>query len=208
MWCRDALVGNAWKCEVCVSALSCGFVAATQRDPLKELAQNDTSATWNQSHESSKGYIVITEAPGKHLAVFFISFCNQQAFAKDAVFWFQSKENLQTLAFTHNWNSSNLQPSRLRKEPTDPEILLLQQLGFAGILVVYLVLLGSLELVVSSPLEWWKCWWVGCLRGSKKKRKTHLIIKGFYGIVTSHEIMVFYQLTSIVEYHGVFVATH
>eukprot|EP00434_Breviolum_minutum_P022051 symbB.v1.2.019467.t1/scaffold1593.1/size164412/9 len=49
---------------VCVSALSCGFVAATQRDPLKELAQNDTS------------------------------------------------------------------------------ILLLQQLGFAGILVVYLVLLG------------------------------------------------------------------
>jgi len=49
---------------VCVSVLSCGFVATTQRDPLKELAQND------------------------------------------------------------------------------PSILLLQQLGFAGILVVYLVLLG------------------------------------------------------------------
>lgn len=166
--CRDFvmlfLVGNAWKCEVCVSALSCGFVAATQRDPLKELAQNDTSATWNQSHERLHSYYRGTWKAS--CWILDISFCNQQAFAKDAVFWFQSKENLQTLAFTHNWNSSNLQPSRLRKEPTDPEILLLQQLGFAGILVVYLVLLGSLELVVSSPLEWWKCWCVGCLRGS------------------------------------------
>ncbi len=75
-WCFFGL-----KCEVCVSFLSCGFVAATLRDPLKELAQNDPSATWIQSnHESSgwrmpKGYIVITEALGKHLAVFF----NQQA---------------------------------------------------------------------------------------------------------------------------------
>ena len=40
-----------------MSALSCGFVAATQRDPLKELAQNDTSATWNQSHESSTRWV-------------------------------------------------------------------------------------------------------------------------------------------------------
>lgn len=60
-WCRDALVGNG-SFEVCASALSCGFVAATQRDPLKELAQNDTSATWNQSHESSLGDEMHTKA--------------------------------------------------------------------------------------------------------------------------------------------------
>ena len=36
--------------EVCVSIMSCGFVMTTQRDPLKELAQNDPSAARMSDH--------------------------------------------------------------------------------------------------------------------------------------------------------------